>query len=260
MFEIQNQTNDQSLAFGDTLESVTTRSRSRLPLNIQLFAGGGASGDGGNEGGDDGNPDNTGDDNTKTGADDSKQGDDNKGDQSDDKKDAIDKIVQSRVDRAMADERKKTAALQKELEKFRKEKLSAEELKQLEIEEREQAIADKQKEITDKENRLFAIQAIKEAGLDDGGDTSALVDLVVAGVDVTEDSITDKVKAVKTYIDTKVASEVDKTFKDNGRNPNGANSNNKDKTDTIAERLGKGRAEQNKVYTDVLNHYTGGKK
>lgn len=259
----------EALVMGDDLEAVNTRSRrSLLPLNIQLFANGGAGGDGGNDGGGDGG--NNGADGTDgagsggtgndgAGGDNGSQGDDSK-------KDDLDKIVQSRVERLMAEERKKSVAMQKELEKLRKEKLSADELKQLEIDEREKALAAKQKEISEKENRIFAIQAIKDAGLDDGGDTTALVDLVVAGLDAgleeAEDSITDKVKAVKDFIDKKVAAEVDKTFKDNGRNPNGAGngSGGDNKNDSVAEKLGKQRAEQNKKANDVLKFYTGGNK
>jgi hypothetical protein len=259
-----------ALILGDTLEATQTRSRrSLLPLNIQLFANGGAGGDGGNDGGNGGNDDaggtggTGGTDGAGSGGTGNDGADDGKGGQDDgDKKDDLDKIVQSRVDRLMADERKEKAKLERELKKLREEKLTDDERKQLEIDEREKAIKAKEKEVAEKENRLFAIKAIKDAGLDDGGDTTALVDLVVAGSDVTEDSITDKVKAVKDFIDKKVKAEVDKTFKDNGRNPNGAgNGSGDDKGNvSIAEKLGKQKAEQSKRANDVLSIYTGGNK
>lgn len=176
--------------------------------------------------------------------------------------DKLDKIIQSRVDRAMAEERKKNANLQKELGKLKREKLSDDEIKQLEIEEREKAIADKEKALVEKENRLFAIKAIKEAGLDDGSDTVLeLVDIVISGSNDTEETITSKVKTISGLFKKMVSAEVDKTFKANGRVPNGAGSavDTKD-TSNIAVKLGKERAEANKKANDVLKYYIGGKK
>ena len=249
----------EALILGDTLEAVQTRSRRRsmLPVDIQLFSNGGAGGDGGSDGTGDGG--NGGDGGTGSGGTEGTDGaGGDKGGQDDGNKESIDKIVQSRVDRAMAEERKKSAAMQKELDKLRKEKMSADEIKKLEIEEKEKALKDKEREIAEKGNRIFAIQAIKTAGLDDGGDTSALVDLVIAGSDVTEESITEKVNAIKSYFDKRVAAEVDKTFKKNGRNPNGSNSGSGDKNDgedSIAVKLGKQRAERNKQSNDALKFY-----
>lgn len=250
-----------------TLDGAIHRSKGRLPLNIQLFAhsaggDGGSDGDsnGGNDGAGAGGAGGTG------GTDGAGSGDtgndgaggDNGNQDDDNKRDDLDKIVQSRVDRLMAGERKEKAKLEKELKKLREEKLTDDERKQLEIDEREKAIEAKEKEVAEKENRLFAIRAIKDAGLDDGGDTTALVDLVVAGSDVTEDSITDKVKAVKDFFDKKVAAEVDKTFKENGRNPNSSGSGSGDKNDgddSIAVKLGKQRAEQSKKSNEALKFY-----
>ena len=133
--------------------------------------------------------------------------------------DKLEKILQSRVDRAMAQERKKTADLQKQLERIQREKMTDEELKNVEIEEKERAIAEREKAIVDKENRLYAVKAIKEAGLDDGTDTSlALVDFVM-GADEAE--IDDRVKSFKKLfndaVNKAVTSEVNKRFKEAGR-------------------------------------------
>lgn len=256
----------EALILGDTIEAVTTRSRrSLLPVNIQLFANGGSGGDGGEGGSGDAGTDGAGgtggNGGENNGAGDN--GGSNGADGQDDGKNGeLEKIIQSRVDRLMADERKKTANLEKELKKLRKEKMSDDELKKLEMDEKEKALAEKTRLITEKENRIFAIQAIKTAGLDDGGDTSALVDLVIAGSDISEDSITERITAIKGFIDKRVAAEVDKTFKGNGRNPDGSGSGSGDdkSKDSVAERLGKQRAEQNKKANDVLNYYIGGKK
>ena len=115
--------------------------------------------------------------------------------------DKLDKIIQARVDKQMAEERRKTAEYKKKLE----------------IENKEKEIAEREQAITDKENRLFAIKAIKEAGLDDGSDTAlSLVDFVI-GADETE--IKSKVKAFKELFDKAVTAEVNKRFKEAGYTP-----------------------------------------
>lgn len=131
--------------------------------------------------------------------------------------DKLDKIIQARVDKQMAAERKKTVELRNKLERLQREKLTDEELKNLELENKEKEIAEREKAIADKENRLFAVKAIKEAGLDDGSDTSlALVDFVI-GEDEAE--IKSKVKSFKELFDKAVASEVNRRFKENGCSP-----------------------------------------
>lgn len=131
--------------------------------------------------------------------------------------DKLDKIIQSRVDKQMAAERKKNAELEKKLKNLQQSKLTDDELKQIEIDEKEKAIAEREKAITDKENRLFAVKAIKEAGLDDGSDTAlSLVDFVM-GEDETE--IKGKVKAFKELFNRAVTAEVNKRFKENGYTP-----------------------------------------
>lgn len=131
--------------------------------------------------------------------------------------DKIDKIIQARVDKQMAAERKKNVDLKKQLERLQKDKLTDDEIKQIELDEKERTIAEREKAIADKENRLFAVKAIKEAGLDDGSDISlSLVDFVM-GEDKAE--INTKIKAFKTLFDKAVAAEVDKRFKNNGYIP-----------------------------------------
>lgn len=131
--------------------------------------------------------------------------------------DKLDRIVQSRVDKAMADERKKTAELEKKLKKLQQEKLTDDELKKVEDEERQKELDKREQVITEKENRLFALRAIKEAGLDDGSDTSLAIADFVMGEDETE--ITTKVKAFKELFDKAVTAEVDRRFKEKGYTP-----------------------------------------
>lgn len=173
---------------------------------------------------------------------------------------AIEKLIQSRVDKSNAELGKKIANLQKENEKLKKENMSVEEVKQFEISEREKTLAAKEKDLLDRENRLFAIKAIKEIGLDDGSERSlSLVDFVMAE---EQETITERVKAFNELVQGFVSAKVDEKFKAIGRTPNGAAAQNTEtkKESSIAEALGKRRAEQAKKSNDVLNMYLGGKK
>ncbi len=173
----------------------------------------------------------------------------------------FEKLVQAKANKLTAEISKKNAQLQKELDTLKREKMTAEELKQLEMSEKEKTLAEREKMLLDKENRLIAIRAIKEAGLDDGSDKSLeLVDFVMAA---DEDSIKNKVKAFGNLVNKFVESKVGKIFKDNGRNPNANNSNgnaeDKRKSDSVAESLGKARAEKQKQSDGILKFYRGGK-
>lgn len=171
----------------------------------------------------------------------------------------IKKLIQSSTDRATADLGKQIAALKKENAELKKKNMSAEEVKKLEDEEREKTLAAREKDLQDRENRLFAIKAIKEIGLDDGSERAlSLVDFVM---DAEQDKITDKVKAFNTLVQGFVTAKVDEKFKAIGRTPNGAAQTTESKKDTsVAETLGKRRAEQSKQSSDILNIYLGGKK
>lgn len=230
-----------------------------LPFNIQFFAeSGGDGGDGGNANGANGA------EGAANGGANGAAQQQNNGQQQQNDSDAerIEKLVQSRVDRITAKLGKENAELTKQLDKMKKEKMTDEEIKQLEISEREKSIAEKEKALAEKENRLYAIKAIKTAGLDDGSDISLeLVDFVMGD---NEEAINSKVKSFKSLVDKMVAAQVDKTFKANGRNPNGGNNSDqgddKNDNDSIAAKLGKMKAERDKKSNDILKFYTGGNK
>lgn len=129
----------------------------------------------------------------------------------------IEKLIQQAVDRATNKLGNDNKKLRKELETLQKEKLSAEELRDLEIQNREQDIAEREKSLQEKENRLYAIKAIKKAGLDDGSDVSLeLVDFVLAKETSEIDA---RIQAFDKLLKKLVKAEVDKTFRANGRNP-----------------------------------------
>ena len=129
----------------------------------------------------------------------------------------LEKMIQAAVDRATNKLGNDNKLLKEKLEKERKKNLTAEEVKQLELQEKEQELARKEQEIRDEKNRMYAIKAIKKSGLDDGSeDILDFVDFVMAE---EESDIDDRVKSLKTLIDTRVQREVDRTFKENGRIP-----------------------------------------
>lgn len=126
---------------------------------------------------------------------------------------ALRKLIQQEVDRAT----NKLGNENKDLRQKLKEKMTAEEVAKLEKEEREKELAERERALKDKESRLYAIQAIKEAGLDDGSANAlALIDFVIAD---DEESMKTKVGAFKTLVDQFVKAKVDETFKKNGGTP-----------------------------------------
>lgn len=174
---------------------------------------------------------------------------------------ALEELIQRAVDRAtnkLGNENKK---LRGQIDDLKKANLSESELKQLAIEEKEKEIAEREKQIQERENRLIAIKAIKEIGLDDGSDASlALVDFVMAE---DEDGIKARVKSFNDLVKRFVQSEVDKTFKANGRTPaKGSTSapGGDDKANSYAVKLGQNTAKANKAAQSTLDYYIGGKK
>lgn len=246
-------TTEQIEVANSTHEAV--RTGRGLPLNLQLFAA--SSGDGDNGDGADGsNGNNAGD-----------SGDGDKGDNNAQNQnaplstEALDKLIQSRVDKITADLGKKNATLQKALDNLKKEKLTDDEIKKLEIADKEKALTEKEQALLERENRLYAIKAIKEADLDDGSDLSLeLIDFVM-GED--ENAIDERVKSFKSLVERFVTAKVDATFKANGRTPSGSGksgNSTEDKKPNVAAELGKAKAEQQKKSNDILNYYIGGNK
>lgn len=140
----------------------------------------------------------------------------------------LEKLIQQAVDRATNKLGNENKGLREELEKIRKEKLTADELKALEDEEKEKNLADREAAVKAAENKMYAVKAIKKAGLDDGSESALDILALVNGSD--EATIDANVKALKALVDKLVKAEVDKTFKGNGRSPEkgagGADGNN----------------------------------
>lgn len=133
----------------------------------------------------------------------------------------IEKLIQQRVDRQMAAERKKNVDLKKQLERLQKAKMTDEELQQIELSNKEKDIEEREKALKEQMNRLYAQKVLKKEGLDDGSEDSlAIVDFVLGG-DETE--IDERVKSFKTLfnkaVEKAVNAEVEKRFKDAARSP-----------------------------------------
>lgn len=169
----------------------------------------------------------------------------------------IEKMIQRAVDRAtnkLGNENKK---LRGQLESLKNEKLSDEELKKFELKEKEADIADREAKLKEKESRLFTIKAIKDAGLDDG--SSNALDLVDFVMTDDENTTLARVKTFEALVKKFVAAEVDRTFKENGRNPEKSGSNGTSTQQSVAVTIGKRAADRNAQANKVLNHYLGGK-
>lgn len=168
----------------------------------------------------------------------------------------LEELIQRAVDRAtnkLGNENKK---LRGQLDTLKKEKLTDEEIKKLELADKEADIADREAKLKEKENRLFAIKAIKDAGLDDG--SSNALDLVDFVMTDDEETTTARVKTFESLVKKFVAAEVARTFKANGRNPEKGGSTESIQN-TVVTSIGKMAADRNAETAKVLNHYLGGK-
>lgn len=129
----------------------------------------------------------------------------------------ISQAVQRAVDKVankLGNENKK---LKEQLKEEQKKHLSAEEIKKMELEEKEREILEKEQALRTESNRMYALKALKKAALDDGSeDTFDLLDLVL-GED--EEQIAVKVKALEKYKRKIEANKMESIYKQNGRTP-----------------------------------------
>ncbi len=139
----------------------------------------------------------------------------------------LERLIQAAVDRATNRLGNENKQLKEQLSSERKKNLSAEELKKVELQEKEAQLVDKEKEIREKENRMYAVKALKKAQLDDGSeDTLELVEFVL-GED--EAAIDTKVKALQKFAKRIAQNTTDEIYHKNGREPGrGSSSEAKD--------------------------------
>ena len=129
----------------------------------------------------------------------------------------VERMIRQAVDRKANQMGNDNKRLREELEAIKKEKLTAEERAELEKKQEREQFERERAEFQMEKNKLYAVKAIKAAGLDDGSDKSLELVNFVLGADERE--IDSRVKAFGELVKKFVAAEVDKTFKDNGRNP-----------------------------------------
>lgn len=130
---------------------------------------------------------------------------------------AIEKLIQSSVDRATNKLGNENKTLRETIERLKKEKLTEEEIRKLDAEEKEKELAEREQAVRDAENKMYALKALKKAGLDDGSESALeLLDMVRGADEAATDA---NIKAFKNILDRMVKAEVDRTFKSNGRTP-----------------------------------------
>lgn len=129
----------------------------------------------------------------------------------------IERRAKTLADKVTAKLGKEKAELQKELDRIKREHMSADERAKADFEQQKQELAQKEQDLQDEKNRMYAVKAMKKAGIDDGDeDIMELVDFVMGPDETTIDS---HVKAFKDYADRIVAKQVDQRFKAAGRHP-----------------------------------------
>jgi len=129
----------------------------------------------------------------------------------------LEKLIQRAVDRATNKLGNDNKKLRQQIEALKKNHLTEAQAAELDRQEREDALAEREKALQDEKNRWYALQAIKKAGLDDGGEDSMRLVEFVLGND--EADIDNKVKAFASLVKKLVKDGVDKTFKAHGRTP-----------------------------------------
>ncbi len=146
------------------------------------------------------------------------------------------------------------AALQQELNTLRKEHLTQEEQKRLELTQKETEIANREATLRDRENRLHAIQSLEKANLTGNGLTSA--ELLPFVLDSTTDGIDRKVKALSALLDKRAKAETDRLYQAAGRQPQQV-SNETGGTAPLPFRTA--RTQEQTRAKEIRERYTGGK-
>lgn len=150
--------------------------------------------------------------------------------------DKLEKLVQSKFDRAMAAERKEKAELKRKLELLQKKILTDEETKQLEFEEKQQELEQREKELTLEKNKMYAVKAMKKANLSDTEETMSIIERIVPSCE-DETDIDDIISDLKAWYDKGVKAEVDKRFKEGAYTPTKGSSLNGGKNPYMKDQL-----------------------
>ena len=169
-------------------------------------------------------------------------------------------LIQNAVNKAigkLGDENKK---LQGELEKVRREHMSEDEIKKLEYDERIKELQEKEAEIRGQQLKMYAISAMKKSGLENGDeDDLKMLDYLMAE---DETGIDQRTADFKALMERRVGANVERRFKDSGRDIKG---NGRSKGDAalapgvgLAKQMGETASKSNEAAQNILNMYTGG--
>lgn len=159
--------------------------------------------------------------------------DDDKKDDSKKNEPDFEKMIQQAVDRATNKLGNDNKRLREQYEALKKEKLTAEERAELERKQEREQFERERAEFQVEKNKMYAVKAIKAAGLDDGSDKALELVNFVLGSDEAE--IDSRVKAFGDLVKKFVGSEVEKTFKSTGRNPGKGGSGGTEKNPYLPE-------------------------
>lgn len=137
----------------------------------------------------------------------------------DDKGTDIEDLITRAVDRATNKLGNENARLKKELDRIKKAKMTEQELQEEELREKQEELAERERQVKEYESRMYALKAIKKAGLDKGGEIAMeLAEFIMTSAD-DEEGIDARVQTFKKLFDAAVKEEVDALFKSNGRKP-----------------------------------------
>ena len=171
---------------------------------------------------------------------------------------SLEQLIQSAVDRATNKLGNENKQLKTQLDELMKQKMTDEERIELERTQERERFEQEKAQFMQEKHQLYAINALSKADLSVESDKLETLVSLVMGADEAE--ISNNVKALSDIVKTLVASKVDSTFKENGRNPAGSGNpddkKEKNKGETIAEKLGQERANKQKRSREILDKYT----
>lgn len=129
----------------------------------------------------------------------------------------ISKLIQAEVEKSLSTQMEENKRLSSQLETLKKEKLTAAERQQLERQEKERQLKEREKAVKESENRLYAVKAVKAAGLDEPEDTDLDILDFVMGENPKE--IDSRVQKFKSYLEQRDKRRVEREYKAAGREP-----------------------------------------
>lgn len=139
--------------------------------------------------------------------------------------DKLEKLIQSKIDRALAQERKEKADYKRRLENLQKKMLTDDEKKELELKQQKEEIEEQRKALALEQNKMYAVKSMKKNNISDSEEAMLLMEKLVSACE-DEAEIDEMIELLKAWKDKDVAAEVDKRFKAGGYTPKKADNLN----------------------------------